>query len=183
MPDPLTSESLAKLLNKFSSDEEQAALAYTKLRTALVRYFQMKGISESDEAADATIDRVAEKLSQNTNIEDLTRYAFGVAKNIFLERLRSAQIQARAVDKFYLKDTTVKKQGETDYLDALRECFKSLYEHEQELLLRYFADLSGDELSENRQNLAEREKISLNTLRLRVLRLRKRLEDCLRGVF
>lgn len=183
MPKPLTSVSFAKLLKAFSSDETKAALAYTKLRDSLVRYFQIKGISDADEAADATIDRVADKLSQNTNIEDLTKYAFGVAKNVFLERLRSAQIHSRAVDKFYLKTSNFKNLNENHHLEAFRECFKNLYSDEQELLINYFADLPADELFENRQNLADRQRISLNALRIRVTRLRKLLEDCLRANF
>jgi DNA-directed RNA polymerase specialized sigma24 family protein len=183
MPKSLTSESLAKLLKTFSLDETEAAFAYTKLHDSLVRYFRLKGIADADEAADATIDRVADKINQNTKIEDLTKYAFGVAKNIFLERLRSAQIRTRANDEFYLKSGAFQNFEEPDRFDSLRQCFGSLYEDEQKLLLSYFADLSGAELFENRQKLAERQKITLNTLRNRVSRLRKLLEDCVREIF
>ncbi|MEP6902473.1 MAG: hypothetical protein ABJA66_12030 [Actinomycetota bacterium] len=183
MPKSLTSESLTKLLSAFSADEAEAALAYTKLRDSLVRYFQIKGIHEADEAADETIDRVANKITQNTQIEDLTKYAFGVAKNIFLEKLRLAQIRTRANDEFYLKNGKSRNFGETDHLDPLRECFKSLYEDEQKLLLSYFEDLPSDELFENRQQLADRQEISLNVLRNRVSRLRRHLENCLNKMF
>ncbi len=178
MPNPLTSESLAALLNSFSSNEEEAAFAYTKLRDKLVRYFQLKGISETDEAADATIDRVAAKLNQNTKIEDLTRYAFGVAKKVFLERLRASQVEKRATARFYEKSGKNDGAVETSYLEPLRSCFDSLYEDEQKLLLSYFEDLPSDQLFEHRQKLAERQGVSLNTLRNRVSRIRKRLEDC-----
>ena len=183
MPKDLTSESFTKLLKAFSGDEAAAALAYTKLRDSLVRYFQIKGISEADEAADATIDRVADKIAQNTEIGDLTKFAFGVAKNVFLERLRSAQVHSRAVDKFYSKTNTFETPEVNPHLELLEGCFKTLYTDEQKLLLNYFADLPADELSKNRQNLAEREGITINALRIRVNRLRKILEDCLRGDF
>ena len=179
MPNPLTSETLAALLNSFSSDEEEAAFAYTKLRGSLVRYFQLKGISEADEAADATIDRVAAKLSQDTKIEDLSRYAFGVAKNVFLERLRASQIENRAVARFYKNPEKNQDLEETNYLEPLRNCFDALYDDEQKLLLRYFEDLPSDQLFEHRQELAKRRNVSLNVLRNRVSRIRKRLEDCL----
>ncbi len=179
MPNPLTSESFAKLLDTFSSQEEEAALAYTKLRESLVRYFELKGISEVDDAADAAIDRVAGKLVQNTKIDDITRYAFGIAKNIFLERLRASQIEIRAVNHFYEKQDKQPDLVETGNLEPLRKCFDKLYEDEQELLSRYFEDLPFDLLFENRQDLAKRQKVSLNVLRNRVSRIRKRLEDCL----
>ncbi len=180
---PLTSESLTKLLSTLSSDETAAAIAYTKLRDALVRYFQIKGILEADEAADETIDRLANKINQNNQIEDLTKYAFGVAKNVFLEKLRLTQIRTRATDGYYLKNVKHQNFGETDHLEPLRKCFKSLYEDEQKLLLSYFEDLPADELFENRRQLAERERVSINVLRNRVSRLRKHLEDCLNKIF
>jgi DNA-directed RNA polymerase specialized sigma24 family protein len=182
MPKPLTSESLKKLLDAFSSDKDEAAVAYTKLRDSLVRYFQLKGISEADEAADETIDRVAEKIKQGINIDNLNGFAFGIAKFIFLEKLRSAQIHSRAVEKFYPKVGVSGNLGEADHLEPLRNCFGSLYADEQKLLLGYFEDLSADELFETRRKLAEREKISLNALRNRVSRLRKYLEDCLNKI-
>lgn len=179
MPNPLTSETLAALLNSFSSDEEEAAFAYTKLRGSLVRYFQLKGISEADEAADATIDRVAEKLNQKTEIEDLTKYAFGVAKKVFLERLRASQIESRATARFYEKSAKNDGVVETNYLEPLRKCFDALYDDERKLLLRYFEDLPSDQLFEHRQELAKRQNVSLNVLRNRVSRIRKCLEDCI----
>ena len=181
MPKSLTSESLSKLLSAFSNDEAGAALAYTKLRDSLVRYFNLKGISEADEAADSTIDRVADKIAQNTKIEDITKFAFGVARNVYLERLRAVQVHSRAAEKIYSETKLFENPDDNDHFESLRECFKSLYRDEQKLLLEYFADLPANELFENRQKLAEREGVSLNALRIRVNRLRKLLEACLNG--
>jgi DNA-directed RNA polymerase specialized sigma24 family protein len=179
MPKDLTSESFKKLLNAFSVDETEAARLYTNLRDSLIRFFLLKGISEGDEAADETIDRIAEKISQDTEIKDLRKYAFGVARFVCLERVRREQTRARAIDAFYLKDSASKEFGDSDELETFRECFKNLYDHERELLLMYFEDLPAAVLFEKRQNLAKREKIELNALRNRISRLRKRLEDCL----
>jgi len=183
MPRALTSESFTKLLETLSSNEREAAVVYTDLHASLVRYFELKGISEPDKAADETIDRVAEKINQEKEVKDLTRYAFGVAKFVYLEKLRREKIGLHAADEFYSKNGTSKNFGGSDEFEPLRKCFESLYKHEQELLSIYFEDLPFDQLSENRQKMADRENVSLNTLRIRVSRLRKRLEDCLRGIF
>lgn len=183
MPRDLTSESFAKLLNAFSDDKAEAAGVYKKLHESLVRFFQMKGLSDPAKAADETIDRVAEKIDQEKEVQDLTKYTFGVAKFVYLEKLRREKIGLYAADEFYLRTGTPKKVSGTDEFEPLRECFESLYEHERELLTKYFEDLPFERLSENRQKMADRENISLNTLRIRVSRLRKRLEDCLRGIF
>lgn len=182
MAKSLTSKSLAKLLNAFSTDEAAAALAYTKLRDALVRYFQVKGVSDPFEAADATIDRVADKVEENTSIEDLTKFSFGVAKFIFFERARIAKSQMRAADGFYLKTGFVENPLDRDHLDPLRECFLSLSKDDKKLLSMYFADMSADEIFLFRQKTADYHNISLNTLRIRVSRLRKRLEDCVNSM-
>lgn len=179
MPKSLTSDSFAKLLKAFSDDEAEASRLYTNLRDSLIRFFQLRGISDPDKAADDTIDRIAEKLGQNTQIEDLRKFAFGVARFIYLEKLRKEQSRLQAVDAFFLRNSGSKEFGASDEIETFRECFKKLYDHERELLLRYFEDLSADELFEVRQKLAASEKIELNTLRNRVSRLRKRLEDCL----
>jgi DNA-directed RNA polymerase specialized sigma24 family protein len=182
MPKPLTSESLNKLLDAFSTDEDESAFAYTKLRDSLVRYFNLKGVSESDESADETLDRMAEKIKQGVKIDNLNGFAFGIAKYVFLEGIRSAEVHSRAVDSYHLKSGVPDNFGEKDHFELHRECFQGLYADEQELLLSYFQDLPADELFENRQKLADREKISLNALRNRVSRLRQHLEDCLNKI-
>ena len=84
----LTSESYSLLLEAFSSDEDAAAAALAKLRASLVRFFQIKGDENAEESADETLDRVAVKIGEAALIEDLTKYAFGVARFIFFENLR-----------------------------------------------------------------------------------------------
>jgi DNA-directed RNA polymerase specialized sigma24 family protein len=180
MPKFLTSEAFEKLLDAFSSDEAEAAAAYTKLRNSLVRFFQVKGLLEADEAADETIDRVADKLNQATEIEDLRKFAFGVARFVCLEKLRKEQTRARAAQEFYLKDFGEREFGETDEVESFRECFGALYKTDRELVAGYFEDLDFDQLAEKRKALAEREKVTLNVLRIKVSRIRKRLEECFR---
>jgi DNA-directed RNA polymerase specialized sigma24 family protein len=178
MPKDLTSYLFGKLLKALSADEAEAARLYTKLHESLVNYFKVKGISAPDKAADETIDRIPERINQNTKTEDIRFIAFSVAKFVFLEKIRKEQKRIRADENFYQKNGALKNFDEKDDFEPLRECFKSLYEHERELLIKYFADLPADELSAHRQNLADREGIDLNALRNRVSRLRRRLEDC-----
>jgi len=178
MPKDLTSVLFAKLLQALSSDEAEAARLYTKLHESLVKYFELKGISAPDKAADETIDRIPERINQNTKKEDIRYIAFSVAKFVFLEKIRREKKRARAGEGFYRKTGAIKNPDEKDDFEPLRDCFKSLYEHERQLLVSYFADLPADELSEHRQILADREGIDLNALRNRVSRLRRRLEDC-----
>jgi DNA-directed RNA polymerase specialized sigma24 family protein len=170
---------LAKLLDTLSTDQSEAARAYSNLRQSLVRFFHIKGDSAPDEAADIVLDRVAEKLVNRTSIDDLTKYSFTVAKFVFFERLRAAEKEKRAAQEFYFRNDGRRDGG--DDLRPFRECFESLAAEDRSVLEMYFADLPADQLYESRQRLAGTHEGSINYLRIRVFRLRKRLEKCVRG--
>lgn len=179
MPKSLTSESFKKLLAALSDNEAEAEKKYRNLREMLGRFFRLKGISDGDEAVDETIDRIVKKIEQETLIEDLRNFTFGVAKFVALEMVRRDQARARAADSFHLKNSPPDSFGERDLVEHLRGCFDELYPRERLLLVKYFEDLPPDELHENRIQLAKRESLTLNALRNRISRLRSRLEECL----
>ena len=169
------------LLQTFSSDEETAAIDFTKLRDSLVRFFQIKGDSSPEEAADETLDRVAVKLGEAVLIENLTNYSFGVARLVFLENLRKTEKSKKALENYRAKNERQNTDEETDDFSPLRECFESLADNEKKILRAYFADLPHAELDKERRKLTALLDVSLNNLRLKVFRLRRRLEDCVRG--
>jgi len=177
----LTAESYTLLLKAFSSDEQEAALAYAKLRDSLTRFFQLKGEAAADEAADETLDRVAAKLSEDVPISDLTKYSFGVARLVFLENLRKMNKGKKAFENYRAENAHQKFDEETDDFSPFRECFESLPNEDKSILRAYFIDLPYAELIENRQKLTDKLGIAMNNLRLKIFRLRQRLEDCMRG--
>ena len=177
----LTAESYSLFLEAFSSDEGEAVAALSKLRDSLVRFFQIKGDSDPDEAADKTLDRVAVKLSENVLIEDLTKYSFGVARFVFLERLRKTNTEKKAFENYRAENAHQKFDEETDDFSPFRECFESLPDADKSILKAYFIDLPYAELIENRQQLTVNLGMAMNNLRLKIFRLRRRLEDCVRG--
>jgi len=178
----LTAESYSLLLKAFSSNEVKAAAALSKLRDALVRFFQIKGDADAEESADETLDRVATKLTEAVLIEDLTKYSFGVARLVFLENLRKTQKAKKAFGQYQAETLLRQKAGEEiDDFAFLRECFAELKDDEKQILQAYFADLPPVELDEKRRKLTASLGVSQNNLRLKIFRLRRRLEDCVRG--
>lgn len=177
----LTAESYSLLLKAFSSDEESAAVAYAKLRDSLIRFFQIKGDEMPDEAADETLDRVAIKLGEAVLIEDLTKYSFGVARLVFHENLRKTQKEKKVLENYRAESERQKFDEETDEFAPFRECFESLAGNDKSILQTYFNDLPYAELNENRQKMTDKLGVSVNSLRLKIFRLRRRLEDCVRG--
>lgn len=176
----LTSESLNLLLAKFSEDERQAAVAYTTLRDSLVRFFALKGDSEPEAAADETLDRTALKVAADTPIDDIKKYIFGVARLIYLERVRHSQKEKNAAEDFYAGKQVFLMEVETDDFKFFRECFNRLPTGERIFLQTYFTDAPYEKLIETRRRLTDEAGVSINQIRVKVSRLRKRLEKCVR---
>ena len=174
----LTSESFNLLLAKFSEDERQAAAVYTALRDSLVRFFEIKGDSEPEAAADATLDRTALKVAADTPIDDIRKYSFGIARLIFLERLRLSQKEKKAAEDFYTGKKVSLIDAETDDYKFFRECFDRLPNAERIFLQSYFTDAPYQKIIETRRRLTVEAGVSINQIRVKVSRLRKRLENC-----
>ena len=180
MATKITAESFNRLLFKFSEDERQAAVAYTHLRDSLIRFFTLKGDSEPEAAADATLDRTAAKVAQNTPVGDIKKYSFGVARLIFLERRRFSQKEKIAAEDFYQGKTNASSDVENDDFYFFRECFKSLSNPDRTLLQNYFTDAPYQKIIETRHRLSDEKGFSINQLRVKISRLRKGLENCVR---
>jgi DNA-directed RNA polymerase specialized sigma24 family protein len=174
----LTSESLNLLLARFSEDERQAAVVYKTLRDSLVRFFELKGDSEPEAAADETLDRTALKVAADTPIDNITKYSFGVARLIFLERLRLSQKEKKAAEDFYTGKEVSLIDAENDDFRFFRECFDGLPTAERMFLQSYFTDAPYQQIIETRRRLTVEAGVSINQIRVKVSRLRKRLENC-----
>lgn len=175
-------KSLLKLLEIRSSDQDEAGVAYNELRNSLVRFFRIKGDSDPDEAADLTLDRAAVKMPKDIAAEHLTGYCFGVARFIFLERLKRRKKNNEAADEFYRhRNLSANVQDGDDEFLIFRECFEKLASSEKLFLSGYFVDLPSAELEESRRQMCQKNNITLNNLRLKVFRLRQRLENCVKN--
>src|SRR5262245_4071538 len=95
--DSIGATGFARLLQRLDPDSERAAAGYAQLRLALVKFFDWRGAWEPDECADETLDRLAGKLQSDTVVDDVRRYAHGIARLVLLESLRR-QAQTPRVD-------------------------------------------------------------------------------------
>lgn len=175
-----TAETFSLLLQAFSKNEAEAVSSYTELYDALVRFFRLKGDFAPEEAADLTIDRLSEKISQGEEIRDLRKYGFGVARLVFLERIRRKDKEKNAAAAFYQKNGHQFEVEKADPLEDFRDCLESLKDEEKKILKSYFADMSFSELCEHREEMSREMGISLNRLRMMIYRLREKLEKCVK---
>ena len=171
----LTTEALELLLSRLAPNQEAAGHEYERLRLNLANFFRMKGLAEPFAVADLTLDRVA-RLLTSKDVNDLAPFCFGVARLVCLEQYRAEQRQRDADENFA---RNVKQENDEDRYDLMRNCLTVIGAEDQELLRLYFAGLPPKERYAHRENLARQAGVSIERLRLRIHRLRQKLESCL----
>ncbi len=146
----------------------------------------MRGCSFPEDHTDETINRVARRIEQVREIRDPTGYAFGVARLLLLEILKEQERERRAMMELPAERIGPDDRDELEQrLECLKRCLQSLSQDHRELIVQYYQGEKGAKI-ENRKKLAERLRLPLNTLRMRALRLREKLEagveDCLKVI-
>jgi DNA-directed RNA polymerase specialized sigma24 family protein len=170
----------ARLLSALDPEPDRAGQAYEHLRRALIRFFECRNAHPADECADITLDRLERKLGEATPILDVHAFAYGIARLVMFERLRRP-VALPLHDAGDIRAPEVLTAGDQREA-AVRRCFDGclagLPEDSQALVLRYY-ELEGRARIEARRALAITLGLTDNALRIRVQRLRDRLEACL----
>jgi len=164
-------------------DSESAAHPYEQMRARLASFFRWKGCVAVDEYVDATFERVARTLHEGTQVrepEHPSKYVLGVARFIYLERSKNEIRQKKAERLVGEAQALPADPQHLARLQAMEDCLRPWPEEERELLLRYH-DKEGKARILARQGLAQKEGIALNTLRIRMHRLRQKLAKCVQG--
>ena len=174
----LTRESLGKLLAWLDDDSCRAGEKYETLRLGLVRFFEWRGCEFPEDHADETIDRVARKILQGEEIRNIHSYVAGVARFVFLEILKKRERQQAALRQLP-SDPIVEDPSEEDpRLEGVHKCLKRFPPEKAQLLIAYYQGDAGKQIAVRKQ-LAQELGVSSHTLRMRVQRLRARLEECM----
>ena len=174
----LTQDAFDRLLIVFGGDRESGSEKYLEIRGNLTRFFEWRGCPFPEDHADETINRMAKKVVDGEEILNPAGYAMGVARLLFLEILKGRQREQSAL-------TEIGKAGEAyeveddgeGRLTCLRSCLQTLSPDNRDLILQYYQGEKSEKI-QNRKKLIERLGIPVNTLRMRALRLRERLQGC-----
>lgn len=173
----LTRPALDRLLGWLDTDAAAAARKYEQTRRALIKYFESRGCHTPEDYADRTIDRVARRVDEGLalSMEEPARYFYGVARHVLQEYYRrQSGSWSRALYVAHDAETLQRR------FDAMGRCLDDLPADSRELLIEY-CSAPKREKEQVRRALAERLGVSINTLRLRVHRLREQLVRCVRG--
>lgn len=182
----LTPEAFEALLRQLSPDRERAGELYETIRHKLVRLFEWRGCVAPEDLADVTFNRVARRLAEGVELRSNDPYGYfcGVAHLVYKEVLRKAAREHRALTAGDWPPLAAEEDAPSDArLECLRRCLAELPPDQRDLVLRYHQGNSdqGESNIRNRQQLAQEVGIQLNALRIRVHRVRRKLESCVQA--
>jgi RNA polymerase sigma factor (sigma-70 family) len=171
----MTREELEALLSHLDADREEAGRKYVEIRHRLIRLYEWRNVRiAAEDVADETINRVARKLQQGTVPAHTFGYFSGVAHLVYKELLRKPKGDHFPDD--WPDDRRHEEEEEQDpRLELIRQCLERLPEDQRTLVLQYH---QGEHNIQTRKDLAERLGLPLNALRIRVHRIRKKIEEC-----
>ena len=175
----LTQEAFDKLLLAFGDDRDSGGKKYLEIRSNLTRFFEWRGCPFPEDHADETINRIAKRVAEGEQIQNPSGYAMGVARLLLLEIIKGRQREQVAITEFTNTSTEVADNPDDgeERIGCLRHCLSGLTTENRQLITEYYEGEKGDKI-QNRKKLVEKLGIPVNTLRMRALRLRDRLQVC-----
>lgn len=179
----LTEDALALLLKQLDDDRERAGEKYEDLRRMLLRFFEWRGASFCEERADETLNRLARKLVEGVNVQDLRAYAMQIARLVLLESYKGNDARRADWDDLPQEPSVdpLREMSDRDLTErnqrCLARCLQPLPEDARQLVLAYYQH-SGRTQIERRAALATQMGLRREALANRVQRLRDRLTEC-----
>ena len=175
-------ESFEEILAWLNPDRESAATMYVQLRHDLGKIFTFRGCTDPEGLTDEVFDRVAKKVHEvkPTYVGDPRLYFRAVANNLVKEDLKRAKTQVSLEEPELPEPTTIESdEDETeDIEECLRSCLQKLSAENRKLIVDYYAKEKQAKI-DHRSELAQQFGISVQTLRVKVYRIRVSLQGCI----
>lgn len=175
--DEVSVESWQALLAALGPSPVEQARAYEALRERLLLFFRSRAAPATDRLADEVLNRLADKLASGIEVHrSVTALALGMARLVWLESRRQEVRDTGAAEQ--LRDPVAADDEQDAWLAAIEDCLGRLESGDREQLLDYHR-LRGRAKIAARKAMAERAGTTVNALRLRMMRLRRRLSECI----
>lgn len=173
----LNSEGLEALLAALDPDRERAGQQYETIRRKLMRLFEWRGCDAPEDLADETINRVARRMAEGVELRSADPYGYfcGVAHLVYKEVMRRSARERSVLESGDWNPPAEEEPSSDLRLECLRHCLSQLSEDQRRLVLVYHQE---DNHIQSRRALSQELRIPMNALRIRVHRLRRRLEEC-----
>jgi DNA-directed RNA polymerase specialized sigma24 family protein len=183
----LNADAFDQLLKYLHPDRTEAGDRYESIRERLIKYFECRECLYGEDLADETIDRVARKIAEGTEVwaSNPISYFYGVARNVSREHWNSPERRALSTDCLSesmqacsdlkrIKEIEAQDQLTPLRVTALKECLDRLKAESREVIIEYY---NGEKTDRKRQRrvLANELGIPPNALRIRIHRIRRNL--------
>ena len=181
----LNQEEFDGLLGLFSENREEAGMIYEELRNNLVRYFESRDCRDADMLADETLFRVASKAHTFDPARHTkpSSFVFGFASKILLEYSRDPHKMRITYDRWVQSALAVPAEEESEdeaaAMQCLRKCLGEMSAEDRELVITYYGKEKQEKIA-SRKLMAENLGIKMETLHMRVHRLRGSLKKCMK---
>ena len=178
----LPPENFDEILAWFNRDRDLAASIYLQIRADLTKIFTFNNCSDPEGLTDEVFDRLAKKIHElRQNYEGDPRfYLYGIARNLIKEELKKVKTQVQLDDFEQPANTVDETEQERQELreECLHSCLKKLGADKRKLILSYYAKEKQAKI-DHRAELAKQLGTNVETLRVRVYRIRAALEECI----
>src|SRR5262245_33626868 len=168
----LREESFFRLLARLNADPMLAGEEYEKLRTRLIYFFERKGCRTPAELSDETINRIARKVEEGIEIEDVFKFSYGVARLVLLEHWRDPKREWDQLDQ-RLSSPKPDRGLDERLLECMEKCLQALSSEERDLIIKNCILDKKD-----KEELAKSLGLTMNALRIRAFRIRMKLHEC-----
>lgn len=183
MINTLTQTGFDKFLATLDAEREQAGLKYEALRRRLIKFFEWRDCESAEELTDTTIDRIVRKITEGEEIKNINAYSATVAQFVLKEYRRNLERQNQLDEEKAAANFAVEHaefaafDGQNERENCFEQCLTKMDETDKKLLVAYH-DADEKTMIATRRRLADSLEISLNVLRIRVCRLKTKLENC-----
>ena len=169
----LTPETFARFLEALGDGPGER---YEALRRRLLIYFAANRHAGAEEAADEVLDRAARRLAEGVAVDSVESFVLGVARNVVREGWR----RPRAAEVDWNRMAAAEPAAVHPAAGCLEECLGKLAPASRRWVERFYSGDGGEKIRA-RAALAADLGIDGNALRVRMHRVRGKLESCVRA--
>ena len=170
------------LLAWLNPDRELASSIYLNLRHSLLRIFAWNRCSDPEGMTDETFDRVARQAHtlRDTYEGNPRLFFYGVANNLIKEYRKKIKtyVSLEGVEPAQNPSQEFEEETLERRKECLSKCLEKLPKEKRDLVLTYYAKEKQAKII-HRAEMARKLGVSIETLRVRMLRIRGGLEDCI----
>lgn len=178
----MTEEEFECFLNWLDADREAAALRYEKLRGSLVAYFAKRQCVAAEDLADDVLNRAMEHSLKQTALlfNKPLPYVFGIARNVYRQHVNKQFGMNGVVDWRALPsgDFSLENEEKERISRCLRHCMQKLKRKDHRAFVLYYLK-ETDAKDQFRLHLAGEFGLTINAMRLKMMRLRETLRGCI----